>query len=221
MMFGRTGNNVGPVVDRVTKNAGHNRFVWDVRHRDNLSAPPGPYAARVRVGTETHTTSLNVLIDPRIAAEGVTVADLREQFEHNRRMRAMVQEVGRMVQRVNQATSRLRTASGAAADTLRRLEPVAVKLITEPVRYGKPGLQAHITYLAGMTANVDMKIGRDAIERQAVLRRELDAVKADLERVLGPDRGETDGRSGGPGEDRPDSRRDRPADHTTRQQHPD
>src|SRR5207302_1378301 len=27
------------------------------------------------------------------------------------------------------------------------------------------GLQAHITYLASMTANVDQKVGRDAIER--------------------------------------------------------
>jgi hypothetical protein len=39
------------------------------------------------------------------------------------------------------------------------------KLLSEPVRYGKPGLQAHITYLASMTANVDQKIGRDAVER--------------------------------------------------------
>jgi len=199
MLFGRTGNNDGPVVGRVTKDAGHNRFVWDMRHQDNVGAPPGRYTARLKAGNDTHTTTFNVLLDPRIAAEGVTVADLREQFEHNRRMRAMVQEVSRLVQRVSQATSRLRNASGAAADTLRRLEPVAAKLITEPVRYGKPGLQAHITYLAGLTANVDMKIGRDAIERHAVLRRELDAVSADVERVLGPDRGQAGGQRGGAG----------------------
>jgi hypothetical protein len=54
------------------------------------------------------------------------------------------------------------------------------------VRYGKPGLQAHITYLAGMTANVDQKIGRDAIERYAVLKKEFDAVSAEVDRILGP-----------------------------------
>jgi len=59
-------------------------------------------------------------------------------------------------------------------------------LLTEPVRYGKPGLQAHITYLAGMTANVDQKIGRDAIERYQTLKRELDAVRAEVDRLLGP-----------------------------------
>ena len=57
--------------------------------------------------------------------------------------------------------------------------------MTEPVRYGKPGLQAHITYLASMTANVDQKIGRDAIERYAVLKKELDQARAEFERIHG------------------------------------
>ena len=67
-----------------------------------------------------------------------------------------------------------------------RVNAIAAKLLTEPVRYGKPGLQAHITYLAGMSANVDQKIGRDAIERYEVLRKELDTIRAEVDRVLGP-----------------------------------
>jgi hypothetical protein len=66
-----------------------------------------------------------------------------------------------------------------------RLNALAAKLLTEPVRYGKPGLQAHITYLASMTARGDQKIGRDAVERYAELKKELDAVNAELSRVLG------------------------------------
>jgi len=53
------------------------------------------------------------------------------------------------------------------------------------VRYGRPGLQAHITYLASMTSRGDQKIGRDAVERYAELKKELDAVNAELSRVLG------------------------------------
>jgi hypothetical protein len=135
----------------------------------------------------TLTQPLNVLIDPRLAAEGITVADLREQFEHNDRMRVMTQEVSRLAQRVQQAQRRFVNATGAAADSARRLEPIAAKLLTEPVRYGKPGLQAHISYLAGMTRNTDQKVGRDALERYAVLRRELDALRAEVDRVLGPE----------------------------------
>ena len=56
----------------------------------------------------------------------------------------------------------------------------------EGVRYNKPGLQEHVRYLAGMTANVDQKIGRDAIERYTELKKELDAIKADLDKAIGP-----------------------------------
>jgi hypothetical protein len=189
MMVGRIEQNPGPAIARVTKNAGMNRFVWDVRHQNGLTVPPGPYTARLKAGSDTHSQSFNVLIDPRIAAEGVTVADLREQYEHNVRMRDMVQEVNRLAQRLQQAQARLKSATGAAADTAKAVEAVAWKVLTEPVRYGKPGLQEHIRYLAGMTANTDMKIGRDAIARHQVLRKELDAVKAEVDRALGPDRG--------------------------------
>lgn len=186
MMATRTSDAGGPQIGRVTKSVGMNRFVWDVRHQAaNTTAPPGPYTARLKVGDRTLTISFNVLIDPRVAAEGVTVADLQEQFDHNVRMRAMAEEVNRLVQRVRQAQQRLQNATGPAADTASAVAAVAAKLITEPVRYGKPGIQAHITYLAGMTNGADMKIGRDAIERYAVLRRELDAVSAEVDRVLG------------------------------------
>ena len=126
-----------------------------------------------------------VLIDPRLAAEGTTVADLKEQFEHNTRMRAMVAEANATVQRARQAETRLKGAAGAAADTLSKVKAVSEKLNTQPVRYGKPGLQAHISYLAGMTARGDQKVGRDALERYQVLRKELDAAILELNKALG------------------------------------
>jgi hypothetical protein len=116
------------------------------------------------------------LIDPRVAADGVTVADLQEQFEHNMRMRELVSGV-------NQLATRIREAQKSRNDA--RLNVLAVKLFTEPVRYSKPGLQAHVSYLASMTANVDQKIGRDAIERYAVLKKEFEALRTEVDQVLG------------------------------------
>src|SRR5690606_25889103 len=153
---------------------------------ENLALPPGQYQARLTVDGRSLTQPFNVLIDPRLAEEGVTVADLREQYEHNKRMRAMVQEVNQLVQRVRTAQTQAREAGDQAK--LRALDELAAKLITEPVRYGKPGLQAHISYLAGMTTRTDQKVGRDAIERAAVLRQELDAARAEADRVIGSGR---------------------------------
>ena len=171
---------------RVTKLAGLNRFVWDVRNQPGVMVPPGQYQARLKVGSTNISESFNVLIDPRVAEDGVTIADLQEQFEHNMRVRELVNGVNQLAARVREAQTKLRNASAADGATTNRVNAIAAKLLTEPVRYGKPGLQAHITYLAGMTANVDQKIGRDAIERYEVLRKELEAIRVEVDRVLGP-----------------------------------
>jgi photosystem II stability/assembly factor-like uncharacterized protein len=179
MMEGRTGRGrSGGPISRVTKSDGFNRFVWDGRHQNGLAAPPGAYQVRLRVGEVVKTQPLTLRIDPRLAADGVTDADLREQFDHNVRMRALVSDVNALVARVREGQKR-------SGDTTKQADALAAKLLAEPVRYGKPGLQAHITYLAGMTTGADQKIGRDAIERYQVLRKELDAVRAEADKILG------------------------------------
>jgi hypothetical protein len=162
---------------RVTKTAGINRFAWDVRNQAGVTVPPGQYQVRLKTGPVSHTQTVNVLIDPRVAADGVTISDLQEQFEHNMRMRELVSSVNQLVTRVREAMSK--------SPNDPRLTALAGKLLTEPVRYGKPGLQANVTYLAGMTANVDQKIGRDAVERYQVLKKEFDTLRVEADRILG------------------------------------
>lgn len=180
------GRGRGGLAPRVTSNAGVNRFVWDVRNQAGITMPPGSYQARLKTGTTTLTQPFTVLIDPRVAEDGVTVADLQEQYEHNMRMRDLVSSVNQVIARVRDAQAKLRGAAGADAEKAKALDAIAAKLLTEPVRYGKPGLQAHITYLASMTTGADQKIGRDAIERYGVLVKELDQVRAELDRLIGP-----------------------------------
>ena len=168
---------------RVTKNAGINRFAWDLRNEQGVTLPPGQYQVRLTSGNTKQTQPLNVLIDPRVAVDGVTIADLQEQFEHNMRMRELVSGVNQLATRVRDAQKK--PSNGSDPNTEKRVNEIAAKLLTEPVRYGKPGLQAHVTYLASMTANVDQKIGRDAIERYAVLKKEFDALRAEVDQVLG------------------------------------
>lgn len=175
----------GSFVPRVGKSEGMNRFVWDVRDQSGILVPPGSFQVRLKVGAIVHTQPLTVLIDPNVAADGVTVADLKEQFEHNLRMRQLVSDANQLAARVREAEAKLKGENGSDAQRRIELDAIAAKLFTEPVRYGKPGLQAHITYLAGMTTAADQKIGRDAIERYATLRKELDALRAELDRFLG------------------------------------
>jgi len=135
----------------------------------------------VKAGDWTATQPFNLLIDPRIAAEGVTVGDLKEQFDHNVRMRELSAQANQLLVRVRGALNNSDQAKAA------KTRAIYEKLVNTPegVRYNKPGLQAHIQYLAGMTTGVDQKIGRDAIERYQALKKELDALKAEADAVLG------------------------------------
>lgn len=186
MAAGRTPafNDVAPPMNRVTKNPGMNRFLWNVTHQNGLTVAPGTYTARLTVGGTAHTQPFNVQLDPNVAAEGVTVADLVEQYDHNVRMNTLVADVNAVMTRIRAARGRM----GEGSAERRALEAVAAKVETEPVRYGKPGLQAHINYLRGLSGR-DMKIGRDALARYNVLRKELDAVVAELNRIAPPSDG--------------------------------
>ncbi len=175
---GRFGRR-GPPPPVVTTQPGFNRMVWNVRDSDGITVPPGRYQARLTVDGTPYTRSFHVLIDPRVWKGGVSAEDLVDQYQHNRRMEAMVKEVQALVARVRKAME------AGSARTKRRLAPVADKLITPPIRYSKPGLEDQITYLRGMTVRADQKIGQDAIDRYRELRKELDAVEAQASRVLG------------------------------------
>jgi hypothetical protein len=183
---GGRGRDGGGAVSRVTKDAGVNRFVWNGQHHSGVTAPPATYQVRLKVGETTLTQPLTVLIDPRVAAGGVTVADLQEQFDHNMRMRELSTAVAQTLTRVRTARTQLASATGADVDKKNRIEAIYEQMVAIPegVRYAKPGLPQQVSYLAGMTAGVDQKIGRDATERYAVLKKQHDDIKAELERIL-------------------------------------
>ncbi|HVQ41338.1 MAG TPA: hypothetical protein VMS54_03990, partial [Vicinamibacterales bacterium] len=183
MMEGRGGGRGGGgVTSRVTKNQGMNRFMWDMRHTSGLTLPPGQYQARMTVDGKMLAQPFTVKIDPVLADEGLTAPDLLEQFEHNLRMREFTAQVGALLTRTRQAQADAKTANNAAL--VKQLDGILEKILTAPVRYGKPGLQAHASYLAGMAGGVDQKVGKDAIERYAVLKKEYDALVAQLDLLI-------------------------------------
>jgi len=170
---------------RLSTNVGMNRLTWDFNNGAGLMVPPGNYKVKMTAGGWSDTQPLVLKMDPRLAADNITAADLREQYEHNVRARDMVAEVGKVATRVRQARTRLR--SGGNADSLAKVDALAATLFgpDEGVRYGRPGLQTQITYLAGMTTRVDQRVGHDAIERYQTLRKDLDALEARVTQVLG------------------------------------
>ena len=99
-------------------------------------------------GSWTSTQPLTVTEDPRVTKDGVTDADLREQFEHNMRVRDLVSEANKLVVRVRAAQASLRDSAGGAGDKLSKLNELASHLITPSIRYSKPDTRPIMSHVA-------------------------------------------------------------------------
>jgi hypothetical protein len=172
------------VQTRATKDAGLNRVVWNLQSRDGVTMPPGSYQVKLTAAGASQTKPFKVLIDPNVAATGVTVADLVEQYHHVLDVRAFTQQVTQLVTRVRTARE---AAKSGPPEKLAAVEKIYSQLTTWPegVRYSRPGLQAHTSYLAGLGTRVDQKVGRDAFERLAVLKKDYARLKAEADRLIG------------------------------------
>jgi photosystem II stability/assembly factor-like uncharacterized protein len=169
--------------------AGHHRFVWDLRYAGprvtagsgarsgplGPPAPPGSYQVRLKVGEWSATRPLQVRLDPRVAADGVTEKDLDEQLALNRRIADAMAAAGDGAARVQQA---LKSRPDDAA-----LVALRDALVTAPGSYPQPKLIDQLGNLYRMTTAADQKLGRDAFERFADLERELGIVLARVKTI--------------------------------------
>jgi photosystem II stability/assembly factor-like uncharacterized protein len=185
----------------LTTEIGLNRYVWDLTYpgpRDGQgvaggngpTAVPGRYTVRLTTADGARfSRPLTIVADPRVTKDGITRADLRDLFNHNIKVRDMVGDATRTVTRLREARVRQRdTTQIAQADTVAKVRAIESKLLTPPIRYSTPGLQAHITYLYSMTSRGDQRTGKDAKDRYAFLRAQLNGIMVDVDKLLGPDR---------------------------------
>jgi hypothetical protein len=176
---------------RLSKNPGLDRVIWDFAYpgpwdanprrngRDGPLAPPGTYTVRLTANGVTESQPLVVRADPRVTRDGVTTEILRAQLAHNLRVRDLVSEVNIAVAKLNAVDKSRQTE-----ETLRKLQSLQELLVTPPIRYSEPALQAHIQYLYTAGLGADQRVGRDAQTRYLELRKQLDAAMRQLRPLI-------------------------------------
>jgi hypothetical protein len=173
---------------RLTTRAGLNRVIWDMNHpgpwsgnaaqrgRNGPMAAPGQFTVRSTTGGRSVEQPLRLRADPRVLRDGITQRVLDEQVAYNLRTRDLVSDANRAAEELR--ALRLRATGGDSSVA----PPPAVtalerELLTPPIRYSRPALLAHITYLYSMSLGADQPVSRDAYERYAELRAALDDLK--------------------------------------------
>lgn len=170
-------------------NRGAHRFVWDLAvavdgagFRGGPRVVPGSYEARLTVDGQELSQSFELKIDPRVAEDGVTIADLQEQFDLSLQILAAMGDVSTTIERVQSAMEQAASGGNVAG----QLEEIQAALVTDQTisSYPQPMLQAQMQYLYSGLQRADQKPGRDSYERLETLQVELEAHKARLERLL-------------------------------------
>lgn len=175
---------------RLSTSPGLHRITWDLRHEATAGAGapgplavPGKYVARFTAGDTVETKAFEVRLDPRVAADGVTQADLEEQFgllvrigESTARARAVTARAGEALERLSAAGD----ASAAGA-----VRAILAQLVTAGGPYPQPMLIDQLSGLQRMADGADMKVGRSAFEFLEELNGRLATLEADLARGPG------------------------------------
>jgi hypothetical protein len=163
-----------------------NRFLWDLRYAGAQGGSGGPYVApgryevRLSIGSWTETRPLEVRIDPRVAADGVSQADLEEQAAFSLKVRDAISAARRLAERVREAREKAADAAAAA-----RLQDLHDKLVTARGAYPQPMLIDQLANVARMVGQADQKVGRDAYLRFEDLSKELRSLEAEAQPLVG------------------------------------
>ena len=184
---------------RLNATPGMHRFIWDLRRSGETLAPgqrpagvrvlpgpvvpPGDYGVELQLGDQVLRQKLTIVADPRVLASGVTDADLAEQYAHNLKVLALLNDTNVAVARLKAAQAALKDRPDPARQAA--LKAIADRLITPPVRYSPPGLDTHVAYLRSQTDGHDGKIGNHPKERYQDLRQQIDAIIARLNPLIG------------------------------------
>jgi hypothetical protein len=168
----------------LTKREWHNRFVWDLRYAGapGSAGPlvvPGTYQVRLSAGEWSQSRPLEVRVDPRVAADGVTQVDLQEQLDLALKVRDAIADARALGSKLVAARRGQRPDSSGA----KALAALIDRVITADVVYPQPMLLDQLSNVARMIGQADQKVGRDALIRFEDLMRELAAVRAEAAKL--------------------------------------
>ena len=172
---------------RLSSKPGLHRFEWDMRHSGAWDASPyrrysrgpmvspGTYTVRLTVDEEVMEQSFELMMDPKVAESGVSLADLKQQEKVGLEIVELLTEVKKMREDIRLEQSKLeqrKDLSTAEQKRLEKLQYATQQLVQAEGSYMKPMLIDQVNYLYGIVRQADQMPGKDVVERLEELRQE-------------------------------------------------
>ncbi|NAS30676.1 hypothetical protein GTQ40_06810 [Flavobacteriaceae bacterium R38] len=177
----------------VTKNLkttkGLHRFEWDLlgkgpwhqqksrRYRNGPMVPPGQYTVKLTVEDKTITQNFEIVVDPRVKAEGMTEALFEKQQEMQQNILTLLSEARQLQNRLEREAKKLKAKEGKANDRLELIKTALKQLKNDEGAYPQQMLVAQISYIYNIVNGADQAIGVDVAERYDELMTDFTAIK--------------------------------------------
>lgn len=187
MNMSRTFRYVDP---KLGTKKGMNRFAWDLgqkgpwhkdakrRYKNGPMAAPGSYVAKLTVNGTALEQPFEIIMDPRVAAEGLTKEDLQRQLNMQLKVMALLSEARKLQADLEDKVKKLKGKTAAAdQDVLAKSKTMLQQLKNDEGAYPQQMLVAQISYLQYMVGSADQIPGKDAEIRYQELKTELEALK--------------------------------------------
>ena len=164
---------------------GLNRFKWDLLQKGAWSdkkdhsfkngpmVSPGLYTAKLTVGQETLEQTFEVLIDPRLEIEGITMQMITDQLNFQNKVTDLLSEARKL-----QSDLKTKLEKTKNKEEKKKLEMLLKELKNEEGAYPQEMLVDQISYLSYITSEADKEIGNDAKERYTELVSQLHKLKS-------------------------------------------
>jgi len=154
---------------------GFHRYTWNLRGDGSAMVLPGTYELRLVHADGVATKQVQVALDPRVAAEGVTVEDLAAQAD-------LIKKVTTLSERANALAAKVRDQLRGERDDAdaERLSIISRRLNNARQTYPQQMLMSQIRYLSSMIGRADHRPGNHAYQRYEQLIKEI----AELEQML-------------------------------------
>jgi hypothetical protein len=183
------------VTDKLSARKGFNRFRWDMtttgpwnkkvedRYKNGILVKPGIYMAKLTIDEQVLSKSIQIAIDPKVKASGVTEKTISEQVDFQIKVRDLLNKALLLVNNLEieqESLENKEKVTEADKTKLSKIKTTLEGLRTSEGIYEQPMLTSQIQYLYNMMNKADQEIGQDALDRFVELKNSFETLQKSI-----------------------------------------
>ena len=182
------------VDNKLEEKPGLNRFEWDlsqkgVWHKDKKRSykngpmvAPGTYTAKLTVGEQTFEQPFEIVMDPRVEAQGITKANIETQLTMLNKVMDLLSEARKLEDALEKEAKSLKDKkSKDKEERLEKVNAVLSQLKNDEGAYPQQMLISQISYLLNILDGADKLPGEEEKNRYQELIQQFDKVKQEAQ----------------------------------------